>query len=78
MSHPIEYYKFEVKPYNYTGVHGGLGKTLHLQVNVNGEEHRIEKVMAPVIPGWQTELAFYAHIATLALEEKLKQLEEAS
>lgn len=73
---PIEYYCFEIRPFE-TLYRGGTAKLLVLTITVNGQKHQVTKPIDVIseIPAWQTELQFYSHIATLALEEKLKQLE---
>jgi len=73
---PVDYFKFEIRPVTYN-MGKGTSQILHLQMNVNGEEYHNEKQidLLDSIPNWQTTLQFYSHVATLALEEKLKELE---
>jgi hypothetical protein len=71
----IEYYRFEIKPMSYLGFHGGEEKVLSMEVQVNGTKHRAEKVMPFQQRPWQTELDFYAELATRMLEGQLKKLD---
>lgn len=70
----VEHYIFEVKPFIYAGQHGGQEKVLHLSAKVNGQEYHVENVMAGKIQPFETELQYYAKIATLTLEENLKEI----
>lgn len=76
MALPVDRYRFEIEPWLYA-TDKGTAKVLKVSMEVNGEPVVIQKVIDGVrIPSWQSELAYYSHLATLSLEEWLKKKEE--
>lgn len=69
----INYYMFEIRPYVYSGQHGGVEKVLHLRVDIDGEEHHMER-MLPNMQPFESEIEFYSRLANETLESKLKKI----
>lgn len=71
----IEQFMFEVKPWIYATERGGIEKVLHVKIQINGEEHHVER-MLPNMKPFENEIEFYSRLACEAMASKLKELEE--
>ena len=72
----IEYFKFEIKPWHFSGQAGGVEKLLEIEVQVNGEKYNSQRVIPNQRP-FETEVEYFNRMAVEMLHEKLKEISEA-
>jgi hypothetical protein len=72
----VNYFKFEVMPMVFPGTHGGEEKLLNITVHINDQE-RTESRILPNVRPFETELEYYAHQAIAAIQNNIKEVDNA-
>jgi hypothetical protein len=57
----LDYFKIEMKPMHYIGLHGGEEKVYSITAQINGIKHQTERVMPP--PPYMSEIEFLTLMA---------------
>lgn len=71
----LSYFKFEVSPALYAGLHGGEEKILTVQATIDRQVVSSQKIIPRVAP-WKSEIEHYADLAVKTLIEELKKVED--
>lgn len=73
----FDYYKVEIFPYNFSGLHGGVERIYEITIEMNGKKIQHRTPMIPNVPSYMTELDYVAQM-TKKIIQKLQEDENTS